>query len=66
VAFQEDKLILEAIHQKERSAVNPRPVKLAIDASPMRMRKMVQDMIDAEAAGRGQGAAAPQRAPAHA
>src|SRR5690606_13163339 len=51
VAFQEDKTILEAIHQNERQSHNPTPVRLAIDASPLRMRKMVDDMILAERQG---------------
>ncbi|HWK60249.1 MAG TPA: aromatic ring-hydroxylating dioxygenase subunit alpha [Eoetvoesiella sp.] len=49
-AFQEDKAILEAIHINERKYPDHRPLKLAIDASPTRMRKMVQSMIAAESA----------------
>lgn len=49
-AFQEDKGILEAIHINERKYPNHRSIKLAIDASPTRMRKMVQGMIEAEKA----------------
>jgi len=49
IAFAEDKVILEAIHANERRHQNPRPVRLAIDAAPMRMRKLVQSMMDSEA-----------------
>jgi len=50
IAFAEDKVILEAIHQNERRNVNPQPVRLAIDAAPMRMRKFVQSLMAAERA----------------
>ena len=63
VAFNEDKVILEAIHQNELRSVNPTPVRLAIDASPMRMRKMVADWIKAE---RNEAAAANRPEPTHA
>ncbi len=49
-AFQEDKLILEAIHKNEQKHVNHTPVKLALDASPIKMRRMVADMIATETA----------------
>jgi len=49
IAFDEDKVILEAIAQNEQCCVNPQPVRLAIDAAPMRMRKLVQAMMDREA-----------------
>lgn len=48
-AFQEDKAILEAIHINEQKPSTIRPIKLAIDASPVRMRKMVSGMIGDEA-----------------
>jgi len=48
-AFSEDKVILEAIHATERKNPDFVPVRLAIDASPIRMRKIVQQMIAAEA-----------------
>jgi phenylpropionate dioxygenase-like ring-hydroxylating dioxygenase large terminal subunit len=54
IAFDEDKTILEAIHRNEKAMHGRRPVRLAIDASPIRMRRMVETMIEAE------------RAPAHA
>ena len=50
IAFSEDKVILEAIHRNEQRGVNTRPYRLAIDASPVRMRKMVQTRIEAEKA----------------
>ncbi len=43
-AFQEDKAILEAIHVNEQKPRVRRPIKLAIDASPTRMRKMIDTM----------------------
>jgi phenylpropionate dioxygenase-like ring-hydroxylating dioxygenase large terminal subunit len=48
IAFNEDKVILEAIHRKEKQPRAWRPIKLAIDAAPVRMRRMVEDMITAE------------------
>lgn len=48
LAFNEDKTILEAIHRKEKQPRAWRPVRLAIDAAPMRMRRMVEKMIEAE------------------
>jgi phenylpropionate dioxygenase-like ring-hydroxylating dioxygenase large terminal subunit len=54
IAFDEDKTILEAIHRNEKAMRGRRPIRLAIDASPIRMRRMVETMIEAE------------RAPAHA
>lgn len=47
-AFLEDKVILESIHLNEKKYPEHRPLKLAIDASPMHMRKMVKDLIQAE------------------
>ena len=48
IAFNEDKVILEAIHRKEKELRERRPIKLAIDAAPLRMRRMVESMIEAE------------------
>jgi phenylpropionate dioxygenase-like ring-hydroxylating dioxygenase large terminal subunit len=48
LAFSEDKEILEAIHRKERQLPTRRPLRLAIDAAPVRMRRMVEGMIAAE------------------
>lgn len=48
VAFNEDKVILEAIQRNEERPRQRRPIRLAIDASPMQMRRMVDTMIEAE------------------
>ncbi len=48
IAFNEDKTILEAIHRKEKEPRTRRPIRLAIDAAPVRMRRMVENMIEAE------------------
>jgi vanillate O-demethylase monooxygenase subunit len=48
IAFNEDKAILEAIQRKEKSLRGRRPIRLAIDAAPMRMRRMVESMMEAE------------------
>jgi vanillate O-demethylase monooxygenase subunit len=48
IAFDEDKVILEAIHRNEKRPRDWRPIKLAIDAGAVRMRRMVEDMIAAE------------------
>ncbi len=49
-AFAEDKVILEAIERNEQRYPERRPVKIAIDASPTRMRRMVDAMLSKEAA----------------
>jgi hypothetical protein len=48
IAFNEDKTILEAIHRKDKEQRAWRPIRLAIDAAPVRMRRMVESMIAAE------------------
>jgi vanillate O-demethylase monooxygenase subunit len=59
IAFDEDKTILEAIHRKEKQPRAWRPIRLAIDAAPLQMRRMVESMIDAESAREhGKGASA--------
>jgi vanillate O-demethylase monooxygenase subunit len=50
IAFNEDKVILEAIQRKEKQPRARRPMRLAIDAAPTRMRQMVENRIKAEAA----------------
>jgi phenylpropionate dioxygenase-like ring-hydroxylating dioxygenase large terminal subunit len=50
VAFNEDKDILEAIQRNETLDPGRRPLRLAIDASPVNMRRMIERMIDAETA----------------
>lgn len=49
IAFAEDKAILEAIDENEQRYPGRRPVRIAIDAAPQRMRRMVDRMIQAEA-----------------
>ena len=46
IAFNEDKVILEAIQRSEKEPRSWRPVKLAIDAGTVRMRRMVEQMIE--------------------
>ncbi|WP_345250968.1 aromatic ring-hydroxylating dioxygenase subunit alpha [Pigmentiphaga soli] len=55
VAYQEDKDMLEAIQQEERRHPGVRPVRIGIDAAPVRMRRLVGQMQDAAgpAASRG-------------
>ena len=48
IAFNEDKVVLEAIQNNEEKFKDVRPVRLAIDASSMKMRKMVSEMISQE------------------
>lgn len=48
LAFDEDKTLLEAIQRNEVKPRSTRPVKLAIDVSSVRMRRMVDEMIAAE------------------
>jgi len=49
-AFDEDKAILEAIHLNEKEPRTARPLRIAIDASPIRMRRAVDKLIEAETA----------------
>jgi vanillate O-demethylase monooxygenase subunit len=46
-AFEEDRAILEAIQRNEERTTR-RPMKLAVDASPTIMRRMVERRIAAE------------------
>lgn len=57
VAFNEDKVILEAIQRNEERPRERRPIRLAIDASPMQMRRMIDTMITAEGGAAGMSAA---------
>lgn len=50
VAFAEDKEILEAIQKNETRYSQRKTIKIAIDAAPRRMRKMVERMSDTGAA----------------
>jgi vanillate O-demethylase monooxygenase subunit len=47
-AFDEDKVILEAIERNEKVKRDWSPITIAIDASPRRMRQMVGRLIAAE------------------
>lgn len=44
IAFAEDKAILEAIQANEKTFAERKTIKIAIDAAPRRMRKMVEKM----------------------
>ncbi len=48
MAFEEDKAILEAIHEQEKRPQNRRPVRIAIDKGPTVYRKRIREMIEAE------------------
>jgi vanillate O-demethylase monooxygenase subunit len=48
VAFNEDKAILEAIQRNEQRLDGWKRVHLAIDGAPVRMRRMVDKLIEAE------------------
>jgi phenylpropionate dioxygenase-like ring-hydroxylating dioxygenase large terminal subunit len=48
VAFNEDKDILEAIEQQETAYPDLPRIRLGIDAAPMRMRRKVETMMEAE------------------
>lgn len=50
MAFSEDKAILEAIQRNEQRLAGRRTIKLALDASPARMRRMVAGMAESEQA----------------
>jgi vanillate O-demethylase monooxygenase subunit len=50
IAFNEDKEILEAIHQNEREPRTRRQLRIAIDGAPIRMRRMVDRIIKQEKA----------------
>ncbi len=48
VAFAEDKSILEAIQINEKKFAARKTIKIAIDAAPRRMRRMVERLQDAD------------------
>ena len=48
-AFDEDKAILEAIHEEEQRPQARRPIRIAIDKGPNVYRKRIRDLIAAEA-----------------
>lgn len=45
IAFDEDKQILERIEEVARSRPNAKRIRLAIDAAPQRMRRIVEGMV---------------------
>ena len=50
MAFNEDKVILERIQLEEERDPNFKRIVLGIDAAPMKMRRMVEKLIEAETA----------------
>ena len=50
VAFDEDRIILEGISANEKRFTHLKTIKLAIDAGPRRMRRVVDTMIEKERA----------------
>jgi vanillate O-demethylase monooxygenase subunit len=57
VAFNEDKVILEAIQRNEQRPGARPPMRIAIDASPVQMRRMIDRMMEAETGAKGATAA---------
>lgn len=52
IAFNEDKDILERIEQADQARPGFKRIRLGIDVAPQRMRRIVERMVDAEAAPR--------------
>ena len=50
MAFREDKVILERIQLEEERDPDFKRITLGIDAAPVRMRRMLDKLIEAEAA----------------
>ena len=48
IAFDEDKVILEAIQKREEKPLGRRPVRLAIDKGPNFLKKIIAEMADLE------------------
>ena len=48
MAFKEDKVILERIQLEEERDPDFKRIILGIDAAPMKMRRMVDKLIEAE------------------
>lgn len=48
MAFEEDKAILEAIHEQEQRPQPRKPVRIAIDKGPNVYRKRIRELIEAE------------------
>ena len=57
IAFNEDKVVLEAIDKNEIERPHQRPLRLALDQGVNRMRGMVDDMLAAEVAAKTGNAA---------
>jgi len=49
MAFEEDKAILEAIHEAEQRPQSRKPVRIAIDKGPTVYRRRIRKMVEAEA-----------------
>lgn len=49
IAFEEDKEVLEAIHEEEQRPQKRKPIRIAIDKAPNVYRKRIRDLIEAEA-----------------
>ncbi len=49
IAFDEDKAILEAIHEEEQRPQKRKPIRIAIDKGPNVYRMRIRDMLEAEA-----------------
>lgn len=49
IAFDEDKEILEAIHQEELRPQKRKPIRIAIDKGPNVYRKRIRELVEAEA-----------------
>lgn len=49
IAFDEDKAILEAVHEEEQRPQKRRPIRIAIDKGPNVYRKRIRDLVAAEA-----------------
>jgi phenylpropionate dioxygenase-like ring-hydroxylating dioxygenase large terminal subunit len=49
-AFDEDRLVLEALHREEEARPDFKRINLAIDAAPKKMRRIVDDMIASDQA----------------
>ena len=49
MAFEEDKAILEAIHEEEQRPQRRKPIRIAIDKGPTVYRKRIRELVEAEA-----------------
>jgi vanillate O-demethylase monooxygenase subunit len=53
IAFAEDKVILEAIQQREQQFPDRQPLRLACDAGPVRLRQVIAEMLERETKDKG-------------